>query len=595
MRTNILFFYLAFLFISCSNLDDVNSRLDKLEGEVRDLKTAVSVLENAFKNGKTISALTPYKNAEGNQAGWDISFTDGSSVTIYDGKNGDSIFKDVEIKDSLVTFTMANGAVFVFQIVDNTPRLLSIEFLSKDNYEQLIENVKCTIEGDSLVTCWVPYIMEDKQLVPHFSFTGEKVVANNIEVTSDKTRIDFSKPLILTISGDGKETQYKVLVHAFTGLPVMWIETEGRTPISSKEEYLKAHMRLVEDVVTRAPGETFEADLEIKGRGNSTWGYAKKPYRLKFNKKVSLFGEPEDKSWVLLANYLDKTFLRNRLAFYLGSISNLDYTPKSHFVELMLNGRYNGTYELCDKIKVSENRVNVGKDGFLIEIDALSKNDPDAITFTTEYIDQPINIKEPEVAIGDDQYTYIKNYVCEAENVLYSDNYLDPNTGWQKYLDLDSFVDWYIINEISRNNDAWRWSSTFMNLKMGGKLKMGPIWDFDRSFGNATEFTNFKTEGFWLNDMGWYSRLFQDPVFVTKVKERYSYFYAHKEAVLQRINADAQYLKYSAIENNNKWNIFYNFIDPNYNIWGNYLNEVQCLKDWTLKRMDWLKSAIDLL
>ena len=95
--------------------------------------------------------------------------------------------------------------------------------------------------------------------------------------------------------------------------------------------------------------------------------------------------------------------------------------------------------------------------------------------------------------------------------------------------------------------------------------------------------------------MGWYGRLFQDPVFVSKVKERYSYFYAHKEAVILQINADAQYLKYSAIENNNKWNVFYNFIDPNYNIWGNYLNEVHCLKDWASKRMDWLKSAIDLL
>lgn len=229
---------------------------------------------------------------------------------------------------------------------------------------------------------------------------------------------------------------------------------------------------------------------------------------------------------------------------------------------------------------------------FLIEIDALSKNDSDAITFTTEYIDQPINIKEPEVAIGDDQYTYIKNYVCEAENVLYSDNYLDPNTGWQKYLDLDSFVDWYIINEISRNNDAWRWSSTFMNLKMGGKLKMGPIWDFDRSFGNATEFTNFEPEGFWIKDMGWYSRLFLDPVFLSRVKERYLFFYNKKDEIIRYINSDASYLKFSMIENNNKWGMLYNFIDPNYNIWGCYMNEVQSMKDWLIKRMEWLKDAL---
>lgn len=252
----------------------------------------------------------------------------------------------------------------------------------------------------------------------------------------------------------------------------------------------------------------------------------------------------------------------------------------------MFNGRYNGTYELCEKIKVSENRVDVGKDGYLIEIDALSKKEQEAVTFTTEHIEQPINIKEPDVAIGDEQYSFIKDYVIEAESVLYSDNFLDPNTGWQKYLDIDSFVDWYIINENSRNNDAWRWSSTFMNLKKGGKLKMGPVWDFDRSFGKAQEFDNFETEGFWLNNIGWYSRLFQDPAFINKVKERFSYFYNYKDYLLDLINGDAKYLKYAMIENNNKWNTLYTNIYPNYDIWGNYMNEVQNLKVWFLKRMD---------
>ena len=410
---------------------------------------------------------------------------------------------------------------------------------------------------------------------------------------SDETLLDFSKPTVLTVKGrSGKELKYTVLVHAFTGLPIMWIETEGRTPITSKEEYLQAHMRLVEDVVTRAPGETIEADLEIKGRGNSTWVMNKKPYRLKFAEKVSLLDEPKDKSWVLLASYYDKTFLRNKLAFHISSLSNLDYTPKSHFVELMLNGRYNGTYELCEKIKVSENRVNVGKDGYLIEIDALSKDESDAVTFTTEHIDQPVSIKEPDVVIGDDQYTFIKEYVIKAESVLYSDNFLDQSIGWQEYLDMDSFVDWYIVNEISRNNDAWRWSSSFMNLKSGGKLKMEPVWDFDRSFGNAQEFNNFETEGFWLNNIGWYSRLFQDPAFINKVKERFSFFYNHKDYLLDMVNVDAQYLKYAMIENNNRWNTLYTDIYPNYDIWGSYMNEVQNLKVWFSKRIDWLNDAI---
>lgn len=596
LRQDVFTFSLfVLLLLSCSSLDEVNSRLDHLEGEVRDLKTAVTFLDAAYKDGKVITSITPNKDEEGNTLSWVICFSDKAEITIYNGLNGEALIKSVEIDNGLVVFVMADDSVFKFSYIEDIPKLLSLEFLAKDNATELIENVCCSIVGDSLVTCWVPYIMDDKQLIPHFTYFGSGVSAGGVEVISDKTRIDFSKPLTITVHGVNKQTNYTVYVHAFTGLPVMWIETENREPVTSKDDYLKAHMRLVEDVVTRGLGETLEADLEIKGRGNSTWGYEKKPYRLKFNSKISLLGEPEDKSWVLLANYLDKSFLRNRMAFYLGSISNLEYTPSSHFVELILNGKYNGTYELTEKIKISENRVNVGKDGFLIEIDALAKNEASAVYFMTEHIDQPVNINEPEVVMDDENYTYIKEFVQKAEETLYSDNFSNKNEGWQKYIDMDSFVDWYLINEISRNNDAWRWSSSFMNLKRGGKLKMGPIWDYDRSFGNASQFDNRNPEGFFMKDMGWYARLFQDPVFVTKVKERFDWFYGHKGEIIQLVNEDASYLHYSMIENNNKWGMLYNYISPNQDIWGNYENEVQNLKQWIALRFDWLKRNFEQL
>ena len=161
-----------------------------------------------------------------------------------------------------------------------------------------------------------------------------------------------------------------------------------------------------------------EADVKIKGRGNSTWAMAKKPYALKFDEKISLLDEPKDKSWVLLANYADKTSLRNQTAFYMGSISNLDYTPRFHFVDLMLNGRYNGTYQLGEKIKISKDRVNVGDDGFLLEIDA--KAGADEITFYTNHLNHPVNIKDPDVEVDDENYNYIKDYVITAEDALFS-------------------------------------------------------------------------------------------------------------------------------------------------------------------------------
>jgi len=471
------------------------------------------------------------------------------------------------------------------------PKLLSISFLSKDNSMQLVEDVKGEIIGDSIVECWIKNIVSDKLLVPHFEYTGESVTIDDTSAKSDETQIDFKTPIKLTVSNQGKTKDYTVYVHSFTGLPVLWIETEGRAEITSKDDYLNAHLKLVEDVRTRSAGGVTEADVKIKGRGNSTWGMPKKPYALKFDEKTSLLDEPEDKSWVLLANYADKTSLRNQTAFYMGSISNLDYTPRFHYVDLMLNGRYNGTYQLGDKLKISKNRVNVGDDGFLMEIDA--KAGADEITFKTNHLGQPVNIKDPDVEVSDENYNYIKDYVITAESALFSDDFKDMDKGWQKYMDMDSFVDWYLINEIAKNNDACLFTSCYMNLKRGEKLKMGPLWDFDIAFGNVNYNGTYLTDGFWIKNTTWYSRLFEDPAFVTKVKERFDYFYNRKNDIMNEINANAQYLRYSAQENNNKWHTLYTYTWPNYDIWGCYQNEVQSMKEWLNARFEWLKTEFD--
>ena len=471
------------------------------------------------------------------------------------------------------------------------PKLLSISFLSKDNSMQLVEDVNGEIIGDSVVEFWVKNIMSDKLLVPHFEYTGELITINHTPAISDETVIDFKTPVKLTVSNQDETKEYTVYVHSFTGLPVLWIETEDRAEIVSKDEYLNAHLRIVEDVRTRSAGDVTEADVKIKGRGNSTWAMAKKPYALKFDEKISLLDEPKDKSWVLLANYADKTSLRNQTAFYMGSISNLDYTPRFHFVDLMLNGRYNGTYQLGEKIKISKDRVNVGDDGFLLEIDA--KAGADEITFYTNHLNHPVNIKDPDVEVDDENYNFIKDYVITAEDALFSDYFKDSEEGWQKYMDMDSFVDWYLINEIAKNNDACFFSSCYMHLKRGDKLKMGPLWDFDIAFGNVDYNGNYTSDGFWIKDVTWYSRLFEDPAFVAKVKERFDYFYSRKDDIVSEINANAQYLRCSAQENNNKWHTLYTYTWPNYDIWGSYQNEVQSMKEWLHARFEWLKAEFD--
>ena len=295
---------------------------------------------------------------------------------------------------------------------------------------------------------------------------------------------------------------------------------------------------------------------------------------------------------MLLANFADKSALRNHAAFYMGKISNLDYTSSSHFVELFLNGRYDGTYELCEKVKVSDHRVAVGDDGFLLEVDSRAPEESDSRYFYLYSLEEPINIKEPEVEYDDADYQYIVNYMEHIDNVFYSSSFRDPSQGWQAYMDMDSFVDWYLINEITHNTDAQMFTSCFMSLKRGEKLKMGPLWDFDLAFGN-TDYYERGPEGFWIKNSDWFSRLFDDPAFVERVKERFDYFYAHMPEIMREIDATGQYLKYSMAANEDRWHSLYNYSVPNVKIWGSYQNEVQSVKDWLTKRMEWLKSQYD--
>lgn len=475
------------------------------------------------------------------------------------------------------------------------PVLLTMEFMRSDN-TGLSKDVVCDVYSSTgIVNCWLPELDDSKTLIPRFTFDGTLVMIGSQEVTSGSTAVDFSQPIPLTVMTSKGTKEYTVYVYSYTGLPVMRIDTETGNFINSKVTYVNAHMKLTEDVKTRGAGDVLEADLQIKGRGNSTWGvstWPKKPYRLKFNEKVSLLGEHKDRSWVLLANFADKSAIRNHVAFYMGKISNLEYTSSSHFVELFLNGRYDGTYEVCEKIKISNHRVAVGDDGFLLEVDTRAPEESDSRYFYVYSLDNPVNIKEPETQYGDANFNYIEDYLNKVDVALYGYNFTDPDKGWKAYMDMDSFVDWYLINEIAHNTDGQMFTSCFMSLKRGGKLKMGPLWDFDLAFGN-TDYWARGPEGFWIKDADWFKRLFEDPVFVNRVKERFDYFYGRLPDIMREIDATGEYLKYSAAANEKRWHVFYNYGVPNVEIWGKYQNEVQSVKEYIRTRMDWLKSQYD--
>ena len=397
-----------------------------------------------------------------------------------------------------------------------------------------------------------------------------------------------------SIDIDNYDLSPKAVISNFCHLPVMEIITPHGDDITDKNEYMDD----VGITLYDSNGEILiRSTAQVRGRGNTSWKrFPKKSYKIKFSKKQSLFGEHKDKTWVLLANYNDKTSLRNDLAFWMGrNLSNLAYTSSSHFIGLILNDKFLGLYQVAEQVKIAPYRVNVEEDGFLMEIDVRATDED--VHFSIPHCRYPIVIKDQSTdVLNKADSAYCAQYVNTADSVLFSSNYTDTEEGYAKYLDTDSFVDWMLINEIAKNNDAIFYSSCYMSLARGGKLKMGPLWDFDIAWGNVNYNDNDSPEGLWIGgETRWFKRLLKDRNFVNKTKERFEHFYSNKENIIKRIDSQSRLLRNPAYINNKIWKTFGTYVWPNPVWYDTYEEEVDYLKSWILKRLEWLKEYYDHL
>ena len=478
------------------------------------------------------------------------------------------------------------------KINQKDPKLLHFEFLASENPMQLVENAECEIIGDSVVECRVLNVMSAKSLIPRFSFTGDYVTIGGRQAVSSKTAFDFSSERALVVYSGSKTKKYTVIVSAYTGLPTLWAETTGRM-LSEANHYYKATVSLVDNAGYGGTGGLSETSARMMAQGtlryytkqvdwsgHTEWG--KNDYKLNFSNAVSLLNMPAHKDWQMVPNVYDITMLHNQTAFYMSGISKIDYTPRFHYVDLMFNGRYAGTYMLGETLDGTSSRVNVGSDGYVLSIGSNTSGS----TFATAHLEQPVSILYPTSQPAS-VVNYIANFVREAETVLYSSNFTDKSSGWRYNMDETSFVEWYLINEIAKNPSGAFKSSCIMNYKRGGKLKMGPVWDFEKAFGDAG---STGATGFVIKNVSWYKRLFKDPAFVTKVKERFAYYYDHQEDILKSINENAQYLKYAIQEDDTKWDTYLKYKTSEENTWILYQGQVSSMKSWLVERMSWLKE-----
>ena len=455
----------------------------------------------------------------------------------------------------------------------------------------LTTNVELDLQ-DFILAGSLPEGARVQELIASFELKESyQAYVNGKEQISGITKNDFSSPVIYQIMGpSGYNKEYRVEVEFTVHLPVIYINTEDLSPIVSKDYYINATVEI-------EGGQLFENvidNIEIRGRGNSTWGiHPKKPYQIKFEQKTSVLGMPPDKRWLLLAEYSDKTFLRNRTAFELGYHSDLAWTPQGEYADVYLNGTYNGMYYVTQKVEESKNRVNVTNDGFLLEIDQLNRLDPDDVYFYSDHF--LINIKEPDLLSHGPESSYIKNYVLEFEDALFSNNFKNPFLGYRNFIDVHSVVDWFLINEIVKNVDAKWFASIFFHKAPGEKLVMGPIWDFDLGCGNVNYANSEFPKGWWVKENPWIKRMCEDPYFVDLVKERYQHFRLKEILLYEMMDENVAYFYHSMEDNYERWPTLGTWVWPNSKVFSTYEQELDYLKSWLSQRFQWMDGAIPTL
>ena len=397
-------------------------------------------------------------------------------------------------------------------------------------------------------------------------------VYNNfkVEIKDASGKVLFTK----NYSADNKVNRSTLLIMKELVLPQrpsslakVYITTPNGVAITSKTTWIEgANIRIVDE----KGNEDLNTSTSIRGRGNTTWTYPKKPYALKLDKKAEVLGMPKHKRWVLLANWMDRTLLRNDVAFEIAR-RVMEWAPRGQFVEVYLNGLHQGNYYLCEQIKVDENRVNVGKldedsdmtdpetlsGGYILEFDEYAQNDEPNF-FWSKVVDTddgtPIAIKEPDEDVITSSthpaFLYIQNYIYYIEDLFEADK--ETLTRWneiEELIDVTSYVDYWFIHELTSNLEPNQPRSCYMYKKRGGKLYAGPVWDFD----SATFNPNYKYYN--IKATLWYPYLFKYPEFKSAVKVRWAEVEDIFEGIDQYIVSAAEIVRESNAVNIEMWPI----------------------------------------
>lgn len=415
--------------------------------------------------------------------------------------------------------------------------------------------------------------------------------------------------------GEGRDSVW----YQVTNLPTVSIHTEAGYDPQDKVNEMPSHITITYDGGTRIQ----EYPITARGRGNASWGFPKKPWRIKFADGKShhmLKDSPQEspskaKKWTLINNYGDKTLMRNCLAFEVSKRLNTLYTPWCQPVDVIMNGEYKGCYQLCDQISVDDHRVPITEmetwdneepeltGGYLVEVDAYASQESSWFNSNRGI---PVTIKHP----GDDDITtqqsrYIKNYFNLLESTLFANNYADPENGYRKYLDVESFLKHFIVGEFSGNMDTY-WSMYMYKDREENQFHVSPCWDFDLAFDNDNRNYPVNSRSNWVyvdgssagNMKSFVGRIFSDNATNQQLNQLWKNHrkvgLLDEKTLVAYVDSMEREMEASAKLNFIRWPILNTNVHLNVSALGSYEAEVGVLRNYIPLRLAWIDNFLGI-
>lgn len=510
--------------------------------------------------------------------------------------NGKSItINGVEQESGVTSNDYSQPLVFTVEAEDGSKQQYTVEIALKDtgvlsafrflkkNNAFLTADVSSSIGEESII----PLVtFSQSELIPTFTTNAVKVLVDEVEQKSGMTKNDFSSPVVYQfIMRNGETFQYYSKAEfLLSAIPELTITTTDPSiaEIPSKDYYLEGTLA----VNGRGGYEDYTGKTEVKGRGNSTWGYPKKPYRLKLNKKAEICGLGKAKNYVLLANHLDPTLMLNSVAFKIGRLLELPFTNHAIPVDVVLNGIYKGSYLLTEQIEVKENRVDLDENNSVMwELDSYWDDEP---KFKSTAFNLPVMVKDPDLTT--EQFEYWKKDF-NAFTTQFAKEPLEGNS-YVDMIDIESVAKFLITFNLVHNMEINHPKSVFLHKEGNGKYVMGPIWDFDWAYdyeGTSNHFGRYNTPLFSssMNGVGtaFFQRFLQDSRVKAIYKRTWQDFKNNKlDALLQYVDDYAVMLKPSVERNSELWENTRSFD-----------TKVKELKTWLRNRADYIDSEVSKL